>query len=130
MMKKEKLPTRRTGFTQKVKIDGVSVYLNAGEYEDGRLGEIFLDIDKTGSILKALFNCFCIAVSIGLQHGVPLGRFVKLFLFVKFEPAGMVSGHDKIASAQSIIDFAFRELAIHYLGREDLIQKGQIEKKS
>jgi len=114
---------RRVGFTQKVKIDGVSVYLNAGEYEDGRLGEIFIDVDKTGSALSAMINCFCVSVSLALQHGVPLEDYVDKFLFTKFEPAGMVSGHHQIATAQSIIDYTFRELAIHYLGREDLIQK-------
>lgn len=118
---------RRTGFTQKVKIDGVSVFLRVGEYPDGRLGEIFIDVGHTGSTLSAMINCFCISVSIALQHGVPLEDYVDKFLFTKFEPAGMVSGHDQIASAQSIIDFTFRELGIHYLGRTDLIQKGKKE---
>ena len=126
-MKKDKLPMRRTGFTQKVKIDGVSVFLRVGEYPDGRLGEIFIDVGHTGSTLSAMINCFCISVSIALQHGVPLEDYVDKFLFTKFEPAGMVSGHDQIASAQSIIDFTFRELGIHYLGRTDLIQKGKKE---
>jgi len=122
-MKKNKLPTRRRGFTQKVKIDGISVYLNVGEYADGRLGEIFIDVDHMGSSLSAWANCFCISVSIGLRHGAPLEDFVDKFLFTKFEPAGMVTGHKQIATCQSIIDFTFRELAIHYLGRKDLIQK-------
>ena len=122
-MKKEKLPDRRKGFTQKVKIGGVSVYLNAGEYEDGRLGEIFIDVDQTGSTISAMLNCFCISVSIALQHGVPLEDYVDKFLFTKFHPSGMVAGHEHIASAQSIIDYTFRELAIHYLNRQDLIQK-------
>lgn len=124
-MKKQKLPNRRTGFTQKVKIDGISVFLSAGEYKDGRLGEIFIDAGKTGSDLKAMLNCFCISVSIALQHGAPLEDYVEKFLFTKFAPAGMVSGHKHIATAQSIIDYTFRELAIHYLGRDDLIQKNK-----
>jgi len=122
-MKKEKLPMRREGFTQKVKIDGISVFLRTGEYEDGRLGEIFIDVGHCGSTLSAMINCFCVSLSIALQHGVPLEDYVDKFLFTKFEPAGMVSGHHKIATAQSIIDYTFRELAIHYLDREDLIQK-------
>jgi len=122
-MKKEKLPMRRDGFTQKVKIDGISVFLRTGEYADGRLGEIFIDVGHCGSTLSAMINCFCVSFSIALQHGVPLEDYVDKFLFTKFEPAGMVVGHHQIASAQSIIDYTFRELAIHYLGREDLIQK-------
>lgn len=123
-LQKEKLPMRREGgFTQKVKIDGISVYLRTGEYEDGRLGEIFIDVGHTGSNLKAMINCFCISVSIALQHRVPLEDYVDKFLFTKFEPAGIVTGHEHIATAQSIIDFTFRELAIHYLDRKDLIQK-------
>ena len=126
-MKKEKLPSRRGGFTQKVKIDGVSVFLRVGEYEDGRLGEIFIDVGHTGSTLSAMINCFCISVSIALQHGVPLEDYVDKFLFTKFEPSGIVVGHEQIATAQSIIDYTFRELAIHYLDRRDLIQKGDKE---
>lgn len=124
-MQKEKLPNRRIGFTQKVKIDGTSVFLRTGEYEDGRLGEIFIDVGKTGSSISAMINCFCISFSIALQHGVPLEDYVDKFIFTKFEPAGMVQHHEHIATAQSIIDYTFRELAIHYLGRKDLIQKGK-----
>lgn len=124
-MQKNKLPNRRTGFTQKVKIDGVSVFLTTGEYPDGRLGEIFMDVGKTGSALSAMINCFCISVSIALQHGVPLEDYVEKFIFTRFEPAGIVQGHEHIATAQSIIDYTFREVAIHYLGRKDLIQKGK-----
>lgn len=124
-MKKEKLPMRREGFTQKVKISGISVFLRVGEYPDGRLGEIFIDVGHTGSTLSAMINCFCISVSIALQHGVPLEDYVDKFLFTKFEPAGVVVGHDQIATAHSIIDFTFRELGIHYLGMTDLIQKNK-----
>jgi len=124
-LRKDKLPMRREGFTQKVKIDGISIFLRTGEYEDGHLGEIFIDVGHTGSALSAMINCFCISVSIALQHGVPLQDYVDKFLFTKFDPAGIVIGHKHIATAQSIIDFTFRELAIHYLERKDLIQKGE-----
>ncbi|MBO6723988.1 MAG: vitamin B12-dependent ribonucleotide reductase, partial [Roseitalea sp.] len=115
----EKLPTRRKGYTQKAKIGGHTVFLRTGEYDDGRLGEIFLDMNKEGSTLRALINNFAISVSLGLQYGVPLEEYVDAFVFTKFEPAGMVQGNDAIKNATSILDYVFRELAISYLGRHD-----------
>jgi ribonucleoside-diphosphate reductase alpha chain len=114
------LPSRRAGYTQKVKIDGHSIYLRTGEYEDGQLGEIFLDINKEGTLLRSMMNCFAVAVSLGLQYGVPLDEYVDVFTFSRFEPNGMVQGHDNIKRATSIIDFIFRDLAIAYLDRNDL----------
>jgi ribonucleoside-diphosphate reductase alpha chain len=116
----EKLPTRRKGYTQKAKIGGHTLFLRTGEYDDGRLGEIFLDMNKEGSALRALINNFAISVSLGLQYGVPLEEYVDAFTFTKFEPAGMVQGNDAIKNATSILDYVFRELAISYLGRHDL----------
>jgi ribonucleoside-diphosphate reductase alpha chain len=118
--KRRSLPSRRAGYTQKVKIDGHSIYLRTGEYEDGNLGEIFLDINKEGTLLRSMMNCFAVAVSLGLQYGVPLEEYVDVFTFSRFEPNGMVQGHDNIKRATSIIDFIFRDLAIAYLGRNDL----------
>ena len=118
--KRRPLPGRRAGYTQKVKIDGHSIYLRTGNYEDGQLGEIFLDINKEGTLLRSMMNCFAVAVSLGLQYGVPLEEFVEVFTFSRFEPNGMVMGHDNIKRATSIIDFIFRDLAINYLGRHDL----------
>lgn len=116
----EKLPARRKGYTQKAKIGGHTVFLRTGEYEDGRLGEIFLDMNKEGSALRAFINNFAISVSLGLQYGVPLEEYVDAFTFTKFEPAGMVQGNDAIKNATSILDYIFRELAVSYLGRHDL----------
>ncbi|PZM11133.1 vitamin B12-dependent ribonucleotide reductase [Rhizobium tubonense] len=116
----EKLPTRRKGYTQKAKIGGHTLFLRTGEYDDGRLGEIFLDMNKEGSALRALINNFAISVSLGLQYGVPLEEYVDAFTFTKFEPAGIVQGNDAIKNATSILDYVFRELAISYLGRHDL----------
>ncbi len=116
----EKLPGRRKGYTQKAKIGGHTVFLRTGEYDDGRLGEIFLDMNKEGSTLRALINNFAISVSLGLQYGVPLEEYVDAFVFTKFEPAGMVQGNDAIKNATSILDYVFRELAVSYLGRHDL----------
>jgi len=116
----EKLPTRRKGYTQKAKIGGHTIFLRTGEYDDGRLGEIFLDMNKEGSALRAFINSFAISVSLGLQYGVPLEEYVDAFTFTKFEPAGMVTGNDAIKNATSILDYVFRELAISYLGRHDL----------
>lgn len=114
------LPDRRTGFTQKVRIDNHKIYLRTGEYKDGSLGEIFIDMAKSGSQLRSWANSFAMAVSIGLQHGVPLERFVESFVFTKFEPNGMVMGHERIRMCTSVIDMIFRELGITYLGRDDL----------
>ncbi|WP_202617927.1 vitamin B12-dependent ribonucleotide reductase [Aureimonas leprariae] len=116
----EKLPTRRKGYTQKAKIGGHTIFLRTGEYDDGRLGEIFLDMNKEGSALRAFINNFAISVSLGLQYGVPLEEYVDAFTFTKFEPAGMVQGNDVIKNATSILDYVFRELAVSYLGRNDL----------
>ncbi len=117
---REKLPHRRKGYTQKAVVGGHKVYLRTGEYDDGKLGEIFIDMHKEGAALRAMMNNFAIAVSVGLQYGVPLDEFVDAFTFTKFEPAGMVQGNDSIKNATSILDYVFRELAVSYLGRNDL----------
>ena len=117
---REKLPDRRKGYTQKAVVGGHKVYLRTGEYDDGKLGEIFIDMHKEGAALRAMMNNFAIAVSVGLQYGVPLEEFVDAFTFTKFEPAGMVQGNDSIKNATSILDYVFRELAVSYLGRNDL----------
>ncbi|MFH6784400.1 MULTISPECIES: vitamin B12-dependent ribonucleotide reductase [Methylobacterium] len=116
----EKLPSRRKGYTQKAKIGGHTIFLRTGEYDDGRLGEIFLDMNKEGSALRAFINNFAISVSLGLQYGVPLEEYVDAFTFTRFEPAGFVQGNDAIKNATSVLDYVFRELAISYLGRNDL----------
>ncbi|RVD54094.1 vitamin B12-dependent ribonucleotide reductase, partial [Mesorhizobium sp. M7A.F.Ca.ET.027.03.2.1] len=121
----EKLPGRRKGYTQKAKIGGNTIFLRTGEYDDGRLGEIFIDMNKEGATLRGLLNNFAIAISLGLQYGVPLDEYVHAFTFTKFEPAGMVQGNDAIKSATSILDYVFRELAISYLGRNDLAHVDQ-----
>jgi ribonucleoside-diphosphate reductase alpha chain len=115
-----KLPDRRTGYIQKAVVGGHKVYLHTGEYEDGRLGEIFLDMHKEGAAFRSLMNNFAIAVSVGLQYGVPLEEFVEAFTFTRFEPAGLVRGNAKIKNATSILDYIFRELAISYLERNEL----------
>jgi ribonucleoside-diphosphate reductase alpha chain len=117
---RHRLPDRRSGYTQKAVVGGHKVYLRTGEYEDGALGEIFLDMHKEGAAFRSLMNCFAIAISLGLQHGVPLDEFVDAFVFTRFEPNGMVKGNDRIRMATSVIDYVFRELAITYLGRTDL----------
>ncbi|MED5516195.1 MAG: vitamin B12-dependent ribonucleotide reductase [SAR324 cluster bacterium] len=118
--KRRKLPHRRNGFTQKAVIGGHKLYLRTGEYEDGTIGEIFLDMHKEGAAFRSLMNSFAIAISLGLQHGVPLEEFVEAFIFTRFEPNGMVSGNDNIKMSTSIVDYVFRELAISYLGRNEL----------
>ncbi len=118
--KRRRLPDRRTGYTQKVKINGQSVYIRTGEYDNGQLGEIFIDMHKEGAAFRSLLNCFAISISLGLQHGVPLDEFVDAFVFTRFEPSGVVSGHKRIKMATSVIDYIFRELAVTYLGRNDL----------
>ena len=117
---REKMPQRRKGYTQKAIVGGHKVYLRTGEYEDGNLGEIFIDMHKEGAGFRAMMNNFAIAVSVGLQYGVPLEEFVDAFTFTKFEPAGMVQGNDSIKNATSILDYIFRELAVSYLDRTDL----------
>ncbi len=118
--KRHKLPSRRKGYTQKAVVGGHKVYLRTGEYEDGRLGEIFIDMHKEGAAFRSLMNCFAIAISIGLQYGVPLEEFVEAFAYTRFEPSGIVQGNDSIRMATSVLDYIFRELAISYLGRTDL----------
>jgi ribonucleoside-diphosphate reductase alpha chain len=120
LAKRRRLPDRRQGFTQKAIVGGHKVFLRTGEYEDRTLGEIFIDMHKEGAAFRSLMNSFAIAISIGLQHGVPLEKFVDQFLFSRFEPNGMVQGNDRIRMATSIIDYIFRELAITYLGRNEL----------
>jgi len=117
---REKLPHRRKSYTQKAIVGGHKVYLHTGEYEDGRLGEIFIDMHKEGAAFRSLMNNFAIAISIGLQYGVPLEEFVEAFTFPRFEPAGLVIGNDSIKNATSVLDYIFRELAVSYLGRNDL----------
>lgn len=126
---KRSLPNRRSGYTQKAEIGGHKVYLRTGEYEDGSLGEIFLDMHKEGAAFRSVMNCFAIAVSIGLQHGVPLEEFVNQFSFTRFEPNGIVQRHEHIKMATSIIDYIFRELAMTYLGRYDLVQVPPTDEK-
>jgi ribonucleoside-diphosphate reductase alpha chain len=117
---RERLPHRRKSYTQKAIVGGHKVYLHTGEYEDGRLGEIFIDMHKEGAAFRSLMNNFAIAISVGLQYGVPLEEFVEAFTFTRFEPAGLVIGNDSIKNATSVLDYIFRELAVSYLGRTDL----------
>ena len=120
IVERKTLPAKRRGFTQKAKINGQVLFLRTGEYNDGTLGEIFIDLAKEGSTLRSLMNCFAIAISVGLQYGVPLDEFVEKFVFTKFEPAGMVD-HPNIKTTTSLVDFVFRALAYEYLGRTDLV---------
>ena len=115
-----KMPDRRKGYIQKAQIGDHKVYLHTGEYDDGKIGEIFIDTNKEGELVKAMMNNFAIAISLGLQYGVPLEEYVDAFIDTKFEPSGNVAGNDRILSASSILDYVFRELAISYLGKEDL----------
>lgn len=118
--KREPMPDKRRGYTQKAIVAGHKVYLRTGEYEDGRLGEIFIDLHKEGAAFRSMMNAYAIAISIGLQYGVPPEEYVDAFTFFKFEPAGFVQKHDRVKSASSIIDYVWRDLAINYLGRDDL----------
>ena len=115
-----KMPDRRKGYIQKAQIGDHKVYLHTGEYDDGKIGEIFIDTNKEGELVKAMMNNFAIAISLGLQYGVPLEEYVDAFIDTKFEPSGNVNGNDRILSASSILDYVFRELAISYLAKEDL----------
>ena len=117
---KNKLPNRRRSETIKVKIGDTSIFIGTGEYEDGTLGELFIDMHREGSLIRALMNGFCIVVSKALQYGVPLEDLCNQFLFTRFEPSGPVRNHPDIKRADSILDLIFRHLAIKYLGREDL----------
>ena len=131
--KRFSMPDRRKGYIQKASIGDHKVYLHTGEYEDGKIGEIFIDTSKEGELVKALMNNFAIAISLGLQYGVPLDEFVNAYVDTKFEPSGKVFGNDRILSASSILDYIFRELAISYLNREDLAHTpsiGRSEKTS
>ena len=125
---RSKMPDRRKGYIQKVSIKNHKIYLHTGEYDDGKVGEIFIDMNKEGELVKALMNNFAIAISLGLQYGVPLDEFVDAFIETKFEPSGEIKGNDRILSASSILDYIFRELAISYLGREDLAHTPSINK--
>jgi len=125
---RSKMPDRRKGYIQKVSIREHKIYLHTGEYDDGKVGEIFIDMNKEGELVKALMNNFAIAISLGLQYGVPLDEFVDAFIETKFEPSGEIKGNDRILNASSILDYIFRELAISYLGREDLAHTPSINK--
>ncbi len=131
--KRFSMPDRRKGYIQKATIGDHKVYLHTGEYEDGKIGEIFIDTSKEGELVKALMNNFAIAISLGLQYGVPLDEFINAYVDTKFEPSGKVHGNDRILSASSILDYIFRELAISYQNREDLAHTpsiGNIEKSN
>jgi len=122
---RERLPDRRTGYIQKASVGGHKVYLHTGEFEDGSLGEIFIDMHKEGAAFRSLMNNFAIAISIGLQYGVPLEEFVEAYTFTRFEPNGPVQGNDRIKFANSILDYIFRELGISYLGWEELAHSAE-----
>ena len=127
---RSKMPDRRKGYIQKITIGSHKIYLHTGEYDDGKVGEIFIDMNKEGELVKALMNNFAIAISLGLQYGVPLDEFVDAFIETKFEPSGEIKGNDRILNASSILDYIFRELAISYLGREDLAHTPSISSSS
>ena len=127
--KRYSMPDTRKGYIQKVTIGNHKIYLHTGEYDDGKIGEIFIDTNKEGELVKAIMNNFAIAISLGLQYGVPLDEFVSAYVSTKFEPSGKVEGNDRILSATSILDYIFRELAISYLGREDLAHTPSIQQK-
>ena len=122
IVEKKRLPNKRKGFTQKGKVGGQTIFVRTGDYDDGTLGEIFIDMHKEGASFRSLMNCFSIAISVGLQYGVPLEEFVDKFAFTRFEPSGMVEGHPNIKNSTSIVDYIFRLLGYEYLGREDLVQ--------
>ncbi|MDR3609583.1 MAG: vitamin B12-dependent ribonucleotide reductase [Ignavibacteriaceae bacterium] len=128
--KRRRLPDRRTGYTQKAKINGQSVYIRTGEYDNGQIGEIFIDMHREGAAFRSLLNCFAISISLGLQHGVPLEEFVDAFVFTRFEPSGIVTGNERIKMSTSVIDYIFRELAVNYLGRSDLSHVDPNENKT
>tara|TARA_B100000029_G_scaffold383550_1_gene378981 strand:+ start:56 stop:922 length:867 start_codon:yes stop_codon:yes gene_type:complete len=127
---RSRMPHRRKGYIQKVSIGDHKIYLHTGEYDDGKVGEIFIDMNKEGELVKALMNNFAIAISLGLQYGVPLDEFVDAFIETKFEPSGEIKGNDRILNASSILDYIFRELAISYLGREDLAHTPSISRNA
>jgi ribonucleoside-diphosphate reductase alpha chain len=119
---RSKLPSKRRGFTQEAAVGGHKVYIRTGEYDDGKLGEIFIDMHKEGAAYRSMMNCFAISVSLGLQYGVPLKEFVDKFTFTRFEPSGPVSGHPNVKMATSVVDYIFRVLGMEYLGRTDFLQ--------
>ena len=127
---RSKMPDRRKGYIQKITIADHKIYLHTGEYDDGKVGEIFIDMNKEGELVRSLMNNFAIAISLGLQYGVPLDEYVDAFIETKFEPSGEIKGNDRILNASSILDYIFRELAISYLGREDLAHTPSISKAS
>ena len=127
---RSKMPDRRKGYIQKITIADHKIYLHTGEYDDGKVGEIFIDMNKEGELVRSLMNNFAIAISLGLQYGVPLDEYVDAFIETKFEPSGEIKGNDRILNASSILDYIFRELAISYLGREDLAHTPSISKSS
>ena len=127
--KRSQMPVRRNGYIQKATVGDHKIYLHTGEYDDGKIGEIFIDTNKEGELVKALTNNFAIAISLGLQYGVPLEEFEDAFLDTKFEPSGKVHGNDRILSATSILDYIFRELAVSYLGKEELAHTPSINNK-
>jgi len=127
---RSKMPDRRKGYIQKVTISDHKIYLHTGEYDDGKVGEIFIDMNKEGELVRSLMNNFAIAISLGLQYGVPLDEYVDAFIQTKFEPSGEIKGNDRILNASSILDYIFRELAISYLGREDLAHTPSINSTS
>ncbi len=120
-MKKNRLPNRRAGYIQKVRIDGKTLYLRTGEYLNGSLGDIFIDLDKEGSTLGSLIDCFAIAVSVGLQYGVPLEEYASKFIFAKFPPSGNVTGHAHIKRCDSIVDLVFRDLMFNYKSDDSVV---------
>jgi len=122
---RKKLPSKRFGFNQEAVVGGHKVFLRTGEYEDGTLGEIFIDMHKEGAAFRSMMNCFAMSISIGLQYGVPLEKYVNLFTFTRFEPFGVVTGHDTIRYATSLVDYVFRVLGVYYLGRVDLAELPQ-----
>jgi ribonucleoside-diphosphate reductase alpha chain len=129
-LERRRLPTNRKGRTQEVIIDGHKIYIHTGEYDDGTLGEVFVSMYKEGAAYRSVLGCFSVAISKALQYGVPLEEFVDSFTFTRFEPAGMVQGHDNIKTATSIFDFVFRYLGLTYLGRTDFVHVKPIENES
>jgi len=119
---RRRLPAKRTGFTQEAGVAGHKVYIRTGEFEDGALGEVFIDMHKEGAAYRSMMNCFAISISLGLQYGVPLKEFVDKFTFTRFEPSGIVEGHPNIKMSTSIVDYIFRVLGMEYLGRTDFVQ--------
>ena len=135
-LRRRRLPKRRHGFTQEARIGGHKVFLRTGEYEDGTIGEIFIDMHKEGAAFRSMMNCFAISVSMGLQYGVPLEDLVDQFCFTRFEPHGRVDGHDNIRVCTSVVDYVFRVLGLEYLGRTDLVHvvgedlQGQVKERA